>query len=58
MILLTEELEVTLLTVELVKADIGLDGDAGAAVADVRVAAGDDSKTFPSRLPGEIENGV
>jgi hypothetical protein len=56
--LLTQNLEVALLTVELIETDVCLDGDTGAGIAQVRVAARYDSEPLALRLPREIKNSV
>jgi hypothetical protein len=54
----TEELEVALLTVKLVEADVRLDGNARPGVTQVRVAAGHDGEALAFWLPREVEDGV
>jgi hypothetical protein len=55
---LTEQLEITLLAIKLVKADIRLDRDTWAGIAEIRVIARDDTEAFAPRLPREVEDGV
>jgi hypothetical protein len=55
---LTEQLEITLLAIKLVKADIRLDRDTRAGITEIRIVAGDDTEAFAPRLPREVEDGV
>jgi hypothetical protein len=55
---LTELLEVALLPVELVEADVRLDRDAGAGVAHIRVAARDDGEALAPRLPRKVKHSI
>ena len=55
---LTEKLDVALAADELVEADVGLDGDTRARVAEVRVGARNDRKAFTLGLPREVGDSI
>lgn len=54
----TQQFEVALATLKLVKANFGLDGHARPRIAKIRVIAGNNCESLSSRLPGEIGDGV
>ena len=54
----TQQFEVVLRTIEHVKANICLDGDALARITQVRIVAGHDGEALALGFPGKVGNRV
>jgi len=55
---LTEEFEVIFAMLQLIEADVCLDGDTRTRITEIRVVAGDYCKSFALRFPGKVGYGV